>query len=350
MSALRQTLRAGVSYGYLSRSPITWANPQPKPRAIRVFTPADLDKVVVELDDRCAAAVRFAADTGLRLGEWARVERRDVDRGRRILSVRGTKTFRSRREVPLTTTALAAIDSIPARLDSVYVFSGPTRAVRLRQLRSTGLGRRDRHGWNHEAGASVRPAVDVRDKRARSGRDRLRARPDHGDVGDDDRGALRRAARHRTRRDPRATGGGRRLTSAGHRAGAEDCDLAARGRCRRRILESFSKHGRSLVGGTSRNPQSSFVPCSPTVRTHRMFTVGNRVDSGTDVDALLGGASERNLDQRCSGHFPLLQVHVWGTSGARAGCRRGLNPAWLLVERAGFEPATFGLQSRRSPN
>jgi integrase len=38
--------------------------------------------------------------------------------------VRGTKTQRSRREVPLTTTAIAALDSLPARLHSSYVFAG----------------------------------------------------------------------------------------------------------------------------------------------------------------------------------------------------------------------------------
>lgn len=37
----------------------------------------------------------------------------------------GTKTHRSRREVPLTSAALEAVDSLPARLDTVYVFGGP---------------------------------------------------------------------------------------------------------------------------------------------------------------------------------------------------------------------------------
>ena len=40
--------------------------------------------------------------------------------------------------------------------------------------------------------------------------------------------------------------------------------------------------------------------------------------------------------------------------GALVGHERGrqewLNPAWIQVERAGIEPATSGLQSRRSPS
>ena len=40
--------------------------------------------------------------------------------------MRGTKTARSRREVPLTAAALAALDDVPARIDSVYVFASIT--------------------------------------------------------------------------------------------------------------------------------------------------------------------------------------------------------------------------------
>ena len=74
VSALRQTCEAGVRYGYMKRNHAKLAgkNPQPAPRG---------------------------------------------------------KTARSRREVPLTTVALEALDSLPARIDSPYVF-GPTRRQR----------------------------------------------------------------------------------------------------------------------------------------------------------------------------------------------------------------------------
>ena len=126
MSALRQTFAAGVRYGYMTTNPakLAGANPMPSPRAVRVYTPKELEKITKELGRRGAAAITFAAATGLRPAEWANAERRDVDRGRRVLTVRGTKTQRSRREVPLTTSALAALDSLPARLDSGYVFAG----------------------------------------------------------------------------------------------------------------------------------------------------------------------------------------------------------------------------------
>jgi integrase len=129
MSALRQTCEAGVRYGYMGQNPAKLAgkNPMPPPRAVRTFTPAELDAITKELDTRGAAAVRFAAATGLRPAEWANVQRKDIDRTRRVVDVRGTKTRASRREVPLTTAALAALDTLTPRLDSPYVFAGPKR-------------------------------------------------------------------------------------------------------------------------------------------------------------------------------------------------------------------------------
>jgi integrase len=95
----------------------------PAPRDIRVYTPEELKALVAELDVLEGAAVRFAAATGLRPAEWASVERRDVDKNRRVVFVRGTKTARSRREVPLTAAALAALDDVPPRSDSRFVFT-----------------------------------------------------------------------------------------------------------------------------------------------------------------------------------------------------------------------------------
>jgi integrase len=125
MAAFRQACEAGVRYGYLTRNPAKLAgpNPMPDPREIRVYTPDELKAIVAELGALEGAAVKFAAATGLRPAEWASVERRDVDKTRRIVFVRGTKTARSRREVPLTSAALAALDDVPPRIDSRYVFT-----------------------------------------------------------------------------------------------------------------------------------------------------------------------------------------------------------------------------------
>lgn len=69
--------------------------------------------------------VLLVAATGARPLEAALLERRDVDRARRLLTVRGTKTSGSWRQVPLTGRAVAALDRLPARLDTPLLFPGP---------------------------------------------------------------------------------------------------------------------------------------------------------------------------------------------------------------------------------
>ena len=172
VAAFRQALEAGVRYGYMTRNPAKLAgpNPMPTPREIRVYTGDELKAITDELGTVEAAAVRFAAATGLRPAEWASVERRDVDKARRLLLVRGTKTIRSRREVPLTTAALAALEQVPPRLDSRYVFTTSrkvpgarrARAVRCRELPPSCVGTGDRRRGHRDPCEALRPTVDVR--------------------------------------------------------------------------------------------------------------------------------------------------------------------------------------------
>jgi integrase len=127
MRALRQTFAAGVRYGYIGTNPAVQAgdNPAPKPRAVRAYTLAELDALEAELGPDYGPFVPLVAATGARPLEAALLERRDVDRRRRVLAVRGTKTSGSWREVPLTGRALAALDRLPARLDTPLLFPAP---------------------------------------------------------------------------------------------------------------------------------------------------------------------------------------------------------------------------------
>ncbi len=134
MAALRQVLGAAVRWGYITQNPATMAgrNPQPPPRPVRVYSPAELDALAAELSPEDAALVRFAAATGLRPEEWAALQRADVNRGGRVVTVRRTvrdgdvvelgKTSRSLREVPLSARALGALATLPPRLDTPLVF------------------------------------------------------------------------------------------------------------------------------------------------------------------------------------------------------------------------------------
>ena len=142
VQALRQCLEAAVRWGHIGKNPAKLAGPnrQPSPRPIRAFTVDELDAISEELSAIYRPLPAFAAATGLRPEEWAAIERRDIDRkaghltvrqtvsededGRRIL-VELAKTSGSRRQVPLTERALAAIDELPPRLDTRRLFSAP---------------------------------------------------------------------------------------------------------------------------------------------------------------------------------------------------------------------------------
>jgi len=125
MRALRQVLAAGIRYGVLDGpNPVVLAgpNPAPPPRPIRVYSLEELEALERELGPALGPVVPFAAATGLRPSEWAALERRHVDGERRVITVEGTKTLRSRRQVPLSQRALEALGRVPARLDSPLVF------------------------------------------------------------------------------------------------------------------------------------------------------------------------------------------------------------------------------------
>jgi integrase len=137
VQALRQTLAAAVRWDYMTRNPAKLAgrNPEPPPRSIRAYTLVELDALAAELSQPYRPLPAFAAATGLRPEEWLALERRDVDRRAGIVNVRRTvsegvvvelaKTSASRRQVPLSRRASAALDALPPRLDTPLLFPAP---------------------------------------------------------------------------------------------------------------------------------------------------------------------------------------------------------------------------------
>jgi integrase len=170
VQALRQTLNAAIRWDYLSRNPATLAgpNPQPTPRTPDPFTLDEVDAIAAELGPTYGPLVRFAAATGLRPQEWAALERRDVDRQARIVSVRRTlgddgvhelaKTDASRRQVPLSRRALAALDELPGRLDTPLLFPAPEGGL----LRMDNFRRREWAPALEASGVRRRRIYDLR--------------------------------------------------------------------------------------------------------------------------------------------------------------------------------------------
>ena len=73
MSAFRQTCAAGIRYGYMTTNPAKLAgtNPCPLRAPFASSRPRSSRRSCNEFDGRWAAAITFAAATGLRPSEWA---------------------------------------------------------------------------------------------------------------------------------------------------------------------------------------------------------------------------------------------------------------------------------------
>jgi integrase len=125
MRAFRMLGKAAVEWGYLTRNPArTGANPAPAVIEREILTPAEVDALAAEMRSPYGAAVVVAAWCFLRPSELLGLERRDVGEG--VLDVRGTKTARSRRSVPVPLRARQALEELPARLDTRLLFPGPS--------------------------------------------------------------------------------------------------------------------------------------------------------------------------------------------------------------------------------
>jgi integrase len=135
MRSLRQVLNAAVRWNLMTENPAAraGANPQPRRAEVPFFDSlVSVDQLAAELGPPFAQIVVFAVETGLRPSEWIALERRQIDRQAKVVIVRQTvvrgsrkdygKTTRSRRSVPLTARAIAAVESLPPRLDSPLLF------------------------------------------------------------------------------------------------------------------------------------------------------------------------------------------------------------------------------------
>ena len=155
VQALRQTLEAAVRWDLMARNPakLAGSNPQPKRPEIEPFTRAEVDHLAVELGPWGPLSI-FASETGLRPAEWIALEWRSVDVAAGVVLVERTfsagklkaygKTDRSRRRVPLSRRASAALDQLPRGAGSALVFPAPGGANGVKAGQGAHL---DLHNW-----------------------------------------------------------------------------------------------------------------------------------------------------------------------------------------------------------
>jgi integrase len=201
--ALRQVLRYGVRCRYLDENPATVIpNPAPRQGEMRTFSWQELDLVAAELRPLYRGIPTFAAGTGLRPEEWIALERRDVDRERRLVSVQRVytsgslkeypKTHRSRRRVPLRARVLVALDARPAgpARHTAPVPRSPRRLSRPPQLPGAAL-EAGVAGGRPRVPTALRPQAHIRDVLDRRGHLALRALAEDGHFARDDRPDVR---------------------------------------------------------------------------------------------------------------------------------------------------------------
>jgi integrase len=106
------------------KSTVYWTGEDAPPVVERaVLEPADVERVAGEVRPPYDAAVLVGAWCYLRPGELLGLERGDVGSG--VLNVRGTKTARSRRTVPVPMRAARALSELPVRFGTRLLSPAP---------------------------------------------------------------------------------------------------------------------------------------------------------------------------------------------------------------------------------
>lgn len=131
---VKQVLDQARKWGWIAASPAADVrNPAGKPQPFGIFADWEwVERLETQMPTIYRGLPTFLVGTGLRPEEWLALERRDVDRAGRVVSVERTfsdwrvtpftKTDGSRRQVPLRQRVLEALDGRVTRVDTSLLF------------------------------------------------------------------------------------------------------------------------------------------------------------------------------------------------------------------------------------
>lgn len=118
----------------------------------RRVSQAELNRILKQSESTMQTVIQLAVETGMRRGELVKIKRKDIDYRSRTVHLYDTKNGENR-IVPLSSAAIAALKSLPARIDGkVFDIHPDTVSKRfLRACRSAGIEDLRFHDLRHEA-------------------------------------------------------------------------------------------------------------------------------------------------------------------------------------------------------
>ncbi|MFQ5519989.1 MAG: tyrosine-type recombinase/integrase [Candidatus Methylomirabilia bacterium] len=116
LATLRHLYTMAIKWSYVTRNPVKAVKPLKEPPGrVRYLAPEEREALLAVCDGDLFPVVLILLNTGLRRGELLALTWVDIDLRQRLLTVRNSKTHRSRR-VPLNDTCLSVLRSLPRRL------------------------------------------------------------------------------------------------------------------------------------------------------------------------------------------------------------------------------------------
>jgi integrase len=147
-AVIRHALNVAVQWGYLEKSPADGVkNYRPQPGRVRFLTDKEYESLLSACDDGLRDVIITAVNTGLRNGELFALDVKDINFGRKLLTVRKGKTQEAR-VIPLNGDAVKALRSAIGKRGQGPIFDSTNFRKRFEKVK-TGIDDFTFHDLRH---------------------------------------------------------------------------------------------------------------------------------------------------------------------------------------------------------